>query len=172
MAEDESEFSTFVAERAAALFRSAYFLTAGDRAAAEDLVQDALAAAWVRWDSIRDPGAREPFVRQIMVRAATRRWARQKRRPEAASTSAVEVHPSHEDSVAASWDLVQALSRLSAKQRAVIVLRYYHDLTEAQIADALGCSTGSVKTHASRALKALGLSLEGTPYAPASQELP
>ena len=168
-----AEFSGFVAARSGALYRSAFFLTGGDRLAAQDLVQDALVAAYVRWPSIRDPHAREAFVRQIMVRAATRRWDRARRSREAiAATPPEEPFPGHEDAVASTWDLTRALSRLSPKQRAVIVLRYYHDMSEAQIAEALGCSTGAVKTHASRGLKALGVTLDGTPYAPTSGEGP
>lgn len=169
----EAEFSAFVAARSPALYRSAYFLTGGDRLAAQDLVQDSLAAAYIRWRSIRDPNAHEAFVRKIMVRAATRRWDKLRRTREDIGATPPEVpQPGHEEAVTSTWDLTQALSRLSPKQRAVIVLRYFHDMSEAQIADALGCSTGAVKSHASRGIKALGLTLDGTPYAPTFREGP
>ena len=166
----EAEFSEFVAARSGALYRSAYFLTGGDRLAAQDLLQDSLAAAYARLRSVRDPHAHEAFVRKIMVRAATRRWAWLRRTREDLGTPPEKPEPGHEDAVTSTCDLAEALSHLSPRQRAVIVLRYYHDLTEVQIADALGCSTGAVKTHASRALKALELALEGSPYAPTSGE--
>ena len=167
MTANESEFSAFVSARSSALYRTAYFLTGGDRHAAQDLVQDALADAYARWGSIREPYAREAFVRRIMVRTATRRWNRQQRSREVLEAQPPErLQPGHEDPTAVSVDLAQALGLLSARQRAVMVLRYYDDLSEAQIAEALGCSTGAVKTHATRAIKALSVTFGGTAYAP------
>ena len=166
MTSDEAEFSTFVADRSAALYRTAYFLTGGDQNAARDLVQEALSDAYARWGSIRDVSAREAFVRRIMVRAATRRWKRRQRTAELLTGSVPDrPQPGHDEPVSSSVDLAQALGTLSPRQRAVMVLRYYHDLSEEQIADVLGCSTGAVKTHASRAVKALGAVL-GQDYAP------
>lgn len=169
----DDEFSSFVETRSSALFRTAYFLAAGDRGVAQDLVQDALAGAFVRWGSIRDPQAREAYVRRVMVRAATRRWDRRRRSREVLD-AAVPEQPveGHEGAVDTASDLSQALALLSPRQRAVVVLRYYHDLSEAQIADALGCSPGAVKTHASRALRALGATLGDTDYAPVAKEGP
>jgi RNA polymerase sigma-70 factor (sigma-E family) len=172
MTSNEAEFSAFVADRSAALYRTAYYLTGGDRHAAQDLVQDALGDAYARWGSIRDASAREAFVRRIMVRTATRRWNRRQRTREVLTAQPPDcLQPGHEEATATSVDLAQALGLLSARQRAVIVLRYYDDLNETQIAEALGCSTGAVKTHATRAIKALNATIGGTTYAPTARAL-
>jgi len=162
MGGSEDDFSAFVEARSEALFRTAYFLTGGDRHEAEDLLQDALVDSFARWDTIRDLGAREAFVRRILVRKATRRWRRPNRAEVIAADLPEKVHAGHEESVAATQDFATALARLSPRQRAVVVLRYYLDLSEADIAETLGCSTGAVKTHASRALRALGVALDET----------
>ena len=163
MAATADEFSAFVADTSGSLYRTAYLLTGGDRHDAQDLVQDALVDTYARWETIRDPGSRQAFVRRVMVRKATRRW---RRPPVAEVTTAMlpeSTVTSHDAEVASSVDLTSALTQLSPKQRAVVVLRYYLDLSEADIAEALGCSTGAVKTHASRALKALGIALDPRP---------
>lgn len=154
MARRDDDFVAFVDARSAALLRTARLLTAGDQHAAEDLVQAALEKAYVAWPRIQRKGAQEAYVRSIMTRTAIDRTRQRSRRGELVTDDVPEVavHPvGPEDR-----DTVLALLReLSPRQRAVLVLRYYEDLSEAQIADALGCSTGTVKAHASRALAAL-----------------
>jgi RNA polymerase sigma-70 factor (sigma-E family) len=173
MSARDDEFSIFVGERGPALYRTAYFLMAGDRPAAQDLVQDALADAFARWGAIRDAQAREPYVRRIMVRAATRRWDRRRRSLEVLGADLPEPPvDGHAEDVESASDLARALSRLSPRQRAVVVLRYYHDFSEAQIAEAMSCSRGAVKTHGSRGLRALQADLAETDYAPAVKDKP
>ncbi|MGH3346648.1 MAG: SigE family RNA polymerase sigma factor [Nocardioides sp.] len=148
--DEPAGFEEFVAARRAALHRSAYLLT-GDVHDAEDLVQVALVKAAARWARIADHP--EPYVRRILVRESVTRWRRRRWRelpyetvPDRAA------HPVDSDSVEA---LRRALDRLSARQRAVVVLRYYDDLTERQTADVLGISVGTVKSHARDALTRL-----------------
>ena len=169
MADNVDEFSSFVATRSAALFRTACFLTGGDRHAAQDLVQEALTGTFIRWSNIRDPSASEAYARRIMVRLSTKRWQRRRSAPEILVDHAPETGvPGHEDQANVSYDLMSALAALTPRQRAVVVLRYYEDMTEAQIADALNCSPGTVKSHGSRGLKALMALLDSPDYTPAS----
>ncbi|MDR7254889.1 RNA polymerase sigma-70 factor (sigma-E family) [Nocardioides sp. BE266] len=154
MARRDDDFVAFVDARSAALLRTARLLTAGDQHAAEDLLQTALEKAYVAWPRIQRKHAQEAYVRSIMTRAAIDRTRQRTRRGEVVTDEVPDVpvhHAGPEDR-----DHVFALLRsLSPRQRAVMVLRYYDDLSEAQIAEALGCSTGSVKAHASRALAVL-----------------
>jgi RNA polymerase sigma-70 factor (sigma-E family) len=151
VARRDEDFVAFVDARSAALLRTARLLTAGDQHAAEDLVQTALEKAYVAWPRIQRKAAQESYVRSIMTRAAIDRTRWRSRRGEVVTDEVPEVAtepvgPEDRDAV---WSLLQALS---PRQRAVMVLRYYEDLSEAQIAETLGCSPGTVKAHASRAL--------------------
>jgi RNA polymerase sigma-70 factor (sigma-E family) len=143
----DGEFTRYVEARGGALLRTAVFLCAGDRAAGEDLVQTTLVRAYVAWHRVRDEGARDGYVRRIMVRESWRRPAA----PVSGREQAVQPQRAIEDRL----DLFPLLAALPRQQRAVVVLRYYEDLSEREIADALGCSPGSVKRHASRALATL-----------------
>jgi RNA polymerase sigma-70 factor, ECF subfamily len=151
----EDEFRRFVAARSAALLRTAHLLTGGDRALAEDLLQVALTRTYLAWHRIDDPGAVEAYVRTTLARTAASWWRRRWH-----GERATEVLPEQVDddrTVAlderdAWWRLVRALP---ARQRAVVVLRFYEDLTEAETARALGLSVGTVKSHTARALAAL-----------------
>lgn len=154
MARHDDDFVAFVDARSSALLRTARLLTAGDRHAAEDLVQTALEKAYVAWPRIQRKGAEESYVRSIMTRAAIDRSRRRARRGEVITDEVPEVPtvgggPEDRDAV---WTLLQALS---PQQRAVIVLRYYEDRSETEIAEILGCRPGTVKAHASRALATL-----------------
>ena len=146
---DADDFAEFVAARSGALLRTAYLLT-GDHQEAEDLVQTALIKVVPRWGRLREP---EPYVRRILVNESISRWRRRRWRetsvPEVRDT-ALPAHDVDEQVV-----LRQALARLAPRQRAVIVLRYFDDLTEAQTADALGISVGTVKSQSRDALARL-----------------
>jgi RNA polymerase sigma-70 factor (sigma-E family) len=145
-------FEEFVAARSGALWRSAWLLT-GDPHKAEDLLQTALLKAWRRWSSIAGDGAVEGYVRRTLVTTYTD-WWRRKWRAEVPT----EVLPEHSADVAdlsIRYDVLAALATLTRGQRAVVVLRYFDDLTEQQAADTLGCSVGTVKSQAARALSAL-----------------
>lgn len=147
---DEQDFERFCAARWAALFRTAYLLT-GDRHQAEELLQDSLAATWPKWDGIR-PGGAEAYVRRVMANRAMRVWRRRSRETivEAVPDSLLE-SPSGDDRMDL-WPLIRALPD---RQRAVLVLRFYEDLTEAQTAELLGCAVGTVKSQQHKALRRL-----------------
>lgn len=141
---DREDFEQFVAARSAALLRTAYLLT-GSSVDAEDLVQRALVKAVPAWPRVQDP---EAYVRRILVRENISRWRGRRWRevtvdqvPEVPEVP-TELGASTEDRIV----LTQALARLAPRQRAVIVLRYFEDLTEAQTADLLGISVGTVKS--------------------------
>ncbi len=148
-------FAQFVAVRQRALQRTAVLLT-GDWALAEDLVQTALAKAWPRWERISARDDPEFYVRRVMVNTwAT--WWRRKWRGERASASVPE-GPARSDvaaEVAVRMAVRDALGSLTRRQRAVLVLRVFDDLSEAQVADLLGCPLGTVKSAMSRALARL-----------------
>jgi RNA polymerase sigma-70 factor (sigma-E family) len=147
------QFHAFVVGRSAAHLRTAYLLT-GNRADAEDLLQTALAKTYLAWDRIRDREALDAYVRRTLVTTQTSFWRR--KRPEALYDE-VPDSPGRDDH--ADHDLHDALwtalNRLSRKQRATVVLRYYEDLTEADTAAVLGVSVGTVKSTTSRALATL-----------------
>jgi RNA polymerase sigma-70 factor (sigma-E family) len=148
-------FRQFVQARSPALLRAGWLLT-GDWAAAEDLVQTALAAAWPKWASLDRPDAPELYVRKIMVNTYLR-W-RQRRWNGEIATGQLPDKAAYGDVFAlvdARQSLLAALDRLPARQRAVVVLRYFADQTESQTAAAMGCSVGAVKSHAAKALARL-----------------
>jgi RNA polymerase sigma-70 factor (sigma-E family) len=163
-------FEDFVRYRSAALFRTALLLTGQDRAEAEDLLQGALERAYRRWGRICRAGDPERYVRRILANASTDRWRRLRRRPERElppdATGLVE--SDHAADVVERDFLLRALAGLPPRQRAVLVLRYFCDLPEAEIADALGCSAGTVKSQASRGLARLR-AISETPRAQAQE---
>ncbi len=150
-------FEDFMRARSAALFRTALLLTGQHRAEAEDLLQGALERAYRHWGRICRSGDPERYVRRILANASTDRWRRLGRRPE----HPLPVDPGgpaagdHASDVADRDFLLRALAGLAPRQRAVLVLRYFCDLPEAEIADALGCSVGTVKSQASRGMARL-----------------
>jgi RNA polymerase sigma-70 factor (sigma-E family) len=152
--EARARFGEFVAGRAHALMRLAYLLT-GDRHAAEDLLQSALAKTAARWRSLRheDP---EGYVRTVMLREQVSRWRRLRRFRETPVADAVELAgPDPSEQTALRLAMRGALLRLPPAQRAVLVLRYYEDLDETQVAAALGCSVGTVRSRTHRAVARL-----------------
>jgi RNA polymerase sigma-70 factor (sigma-E family) len=153
-ADKDADFSAYMAARQPALYRTAYLL-AGDHASAEDLLQNAFAKLYLSWDKIRDHGALDGYVRRVMVNENNSLWRRAWKRREHATDTMPEtgVHDTYDDGMGgALWSYVQTLP---PKQRAVIVLRYYEQLSEAEIADVLGISVGTVKSQSSRALAGL-----------------
>ena len=143
-------FEEFVAARRQALLRTAYLLT-GSHEDAEDLVQVALVKAVPHWARIADHP--EPYVRKILARESVSRWRR--RRWRELSTDEIPERPSRAVDLDQREVLRSALLRLAPRQRAVVVLRYYDDLTERQTAEALGIGVGTVKSHARDALARL-----------------
>jgi len=147
VARDVEEYTEFVAARSGALLRTAWLLTGGDEGAGEDLLQEAFAELFVRWNKIDEPAARETYVRRILVRSATRRWRNRARLAE---------HPT---------DQLPDLA-IGGQGDQIVQGMDVWDMSEAQIADTLGCSRGTVKSHASRALQTLERNLRGTIYVP------
>jgi len=144
----EDDVASFVAARWASLVRYGFMLT-GDRAAGEDLVQEALLRCLPAWGRLDPPGV-EGYVRKVMARLA---W-KAHRHPLRMSASPLRAEPVTDDIADASSeqsDLRRALKALPARQRVVLVLRYWQDLSETEIADLLGCRQGTVKSRASRA---------------------
>ena len=148
-------FEEYVATRGRGLWRSAWLLT-GDAQRAEDLVQTALVKCWRRWDQIAADGSVDGYVRRAMVTTYTdwrrRRWSGE------VPTDAIPDDWTADADLAVRQDVLSALAQLPRGQRAVIVLRFYDDLTEVQTAAALGVSVGTVKSQTARAFKALRVS--------------
>ncbi|ADP81661.1 SigE family RNA polymerase sigma factor [Pseudofrankia inefficax] len=161
-ADDERAFEEFMARTARRQLLRAVLLTGGDWASAEDLVQGAFERIYLHWRKIEE-GRQEAYLRRTLVNGATSRWRRLRVRvdevpllvdgewtvdePEAAVDAA--------DRLAQRDGLLRALRALPPRQRAVIVLRYVEDLSEADVAAAMGCSVGSVRSQASRGLARL-----------------
>jgi RNA polymerase sigma-70 factor (sigma-E family) len=150
-------FDEFVGAAATRLLTLAMLLTGGHRAEAEDLLQDVLERAYRRWSRICRCRCPEPYVRKMLVNAAADRRRRLRRRPEEPLIlDLADPLASDQAGQAADRDLLlRALAELAPRQRTVLVLRYFEDLSEAQIAAMLGCSPGTVKSQASRALARL-----------------
>jgi RNA polymerase sigma-70 factor (sigma-E family) len=158
--EPQVTFDGVVAARGQRLQRTAYLLT-GDWALAEDLLQTALARAYPRWRWIEgdDP---EAYVRKILVNTWSSWWRRRWRGevptetlPDRPARSGHSSGDDEYDAVDRRDALESALARLPKRQRAVVVLRYHDDLTEAQVASLLGISVGTVKSQASKAFRSM-----------------
>jgi RNA polymerase sigma-70 factor (sigma-E family) len=150
----DAEFSAYMEARQPSLLRTAYLLT-GDRHTAEDLVQTALAKLYLSWDKVHRRDSVDAYVRRILVNEHNSLWRRGWKKREHASEQLPEGR--HTDAYdegqrGALWEVVQTLP---TRARAVVVLRYYEQLSEAETAAALGISVGTVKSQASRALAAL-----------------
>jgi len=144
---DEQHFHEYVAARHAALTRTAYLLT-GNHHDAEDLVQRSLMKAVPKWSKIR--GNPEAYVRRIMYNDNVSRW---RRHPKGERLVDMPPEVAVADTDVATREAVrQALARLTPKQRTVLVLRYYEDLTEVETAAVLGIGVGTVKSQTRHAL--------------------
>jgi RNA polymerase sigma-70 factor (sigma-E family) len=163
----EAAFEEFVLGRQAALFRLA-FLLSGDRHHAEDLVQGTLERTYQHWRRVAAAANPEAYVRRMLVNAATD-WRRSRRYVVEQSLDGAPEPWSRRDSgteLAETHDVVvRALRNLPVKMRAVLVLRYLEDLSEAETASVLGCSVGTVKSQASRGLARLRAAMELGPGA-------
>ncbi len=156
------DFEQFVADTAETLLRSAY-LIAWDLAEAEDLVQECLLRIARRWPRVRKMEHPAAYARTVLVHLALDEGKRRsRRRTELAPASAVLIETNEDDAavhiigrVEASADLLRALGDLAPRQRVALVLRYFEDLSEAEVATVMGCSLGTVKSTTSRALDRL-----------------
>ncbi|MGE3378393.1 MAG: SigE family RNA polymerase sigma factor [Nocardioides sp.] len=142
-------FEEFVAARSSGLLRTAYLLT-HDHALAEDLLQTSLTRAWFAWSRI--DGNPEAYVRRILVNTYASWWRRKWNGEHPTEELPDRTGSDFTDGAASGQDLWSALARLPRRQRAVIVLRYFEDLTEAETARTLGCSVGTVKSQTSKAM--------------------
>jgi RNA polymerase sigma-70 factor (sigma-E family) len=158
-------FEEFVATRLPAVLRFAGVLTA-DRALAEDVVQEVLIRASRRWDQLDRLDHPELYVRKMVLNEYLS-WRRRSWRllPRGSANEIDDrVTPDHAGQYAEREALLAELGKLPRRQRAVLVLRYYQGLSDAEIADVLGCAPGTVRGYASRALAALRVEL--SPNAP------
>jgi RNA polymerase sigma-70 factor (sigma-E family) len=146
-------FSEFVAARSRSLLRTAYLLT-GDHQRAEDLVQTTLTKVYLRWARVSRMDQPGGYARRILVnQAASRRWWRTSR--ELALTVPDLAADGYDDRVVTSRTVWNAVLALPPRQRAVVVLRYYEDLSEVEIAEVLGMAPGTVKSTAHAANRRL-----------------
>ncbi len=152
----DAEFTEFVHGSWPALYRTAYLLL-GERGEAEDLVQTALAKTYAAWPNVRDVEAAPGYARTVLVNTATSWFRKKSWRNERPTASLPET--AHEPDPSARPAIIVALAQLPPRQRAVIVLRYYEDLSVAQTAHALTCSEGTVKSQTSDALARLRMLL-------------
>jgi RNA polymerase sigma-70 factor (sigma-E family) len=149
-------FSAFAVSRWPGLVRLAFGLT-GDRWLAEDIAQTALARAYVAWRRVSRADDPDAYLRRILVNASHRRFRRHQVTEQPGDPPETPVD-GLADLVGERAALLAALRQLPPRQRAVVVLRYWEDLTDAQIAAALGCSAGTVRSQLSRALAKLRMS--------------
>lgn len=159
MTDRDADFTAYLEARQGRLLRTAYLLT-GDQHQAEDLLQTSLAKLYLAWDRVHDGGSVDAYARRILVNENNSSWRKPWRRRERATDFAAADAPTgtpvrdgYDEGVGdAVWQLVQTLPRRS---RAIVVLRYYEQLTEAETAEVLGIAVGTVKSQTSRAMAAL-----------------
>jgi RNA polymerase sigma-70 factor (sigma-E family) len=150
-----SDFESWLVAREGALQRTAALLTGGDLHAAQDLVQTTLTKLYLAWDRIADRDHVDAYARKVLVNEHRNSWRRAFRRREVVTGEVPDVAVAareYDGTADAVWAFVASLP---PRQRAVIVLRYYEDLTEAQTAQLLGISVGTVKSQAHKAVVAL-----------------
>jgi RNA polymerase sigma-70 factor (sigma-E family) len=161
------DFDRFVADSADGLLRAAYLIT-WDLADAEDLVQECLLKVARRWPRVRKMDHPAAYARTVLVHSALDEGTRRSRRRTELGPSAATLLEAREDEnafrvigqVEASADLMHALEELPPRQRVALVLRYFEDLNEAEVAAHMGCSVGTVKSTTSRALDRLRGAIE------------
>ncbi|MFI5991390.1 SigE family RNA polymerase sigma factor [Streptomyces sp. NPDC051362] len=168
----QESFKEFVASRSSALLKTAVLLSGGDRHTAEDLLQNALIKVAGHWNRVEEP---EAYVRRVLYRQQISRWRLKWPRRELSVAETPEAGTGADTASAAELRLVMrgALARLTTRQRTVLVLRYFEDLPEADVARILGCSVGTVRstTHRSLArLRTLAPELAGLGPAGAEQQ--
>jgi RNA polymerase sigma-70 factor (sigma-E family) len=150
------EFGQFMAGRWAGLVRLAYGLT-GDARLAEDIARAALASAYASWWRVRRANDPDAYVRRILISTSRRRLGRRRaaEQPEGLAQGPEDAGGDPCDVIGERSVLIAALRQLPSRQRAIVVLRYWQDLSDAQVAETLRCSEGTVRSQASRALAKL-----------------
>ena len=166
----DAEFEAWLLAREPALQRTAHLL-AGDVHSAQDLVQETLAKLYLSWERIRDLNSVDAYARRILVNEHRAAWRRPVRRREHVTDELPErpsaADPEYDGRREAVWRFVCSLP---PKQRAVVVLRFYEQLTEVEIAELMGISEGTVKSQSSRALASLRTALPDHPELTADGE--
>lgn len=154
MVQGGDEFAAFVAGVQGGLQRTAWLLT-GSWEEAEDLVASSLAKVWRHWDRVSVANNRDAYARRVLMNVflSSRRRLWRLERPHAAPEPPAADDPS--DSVAMRATIEAALVQLSARQRAAVVLRFFDDMSEAQVADVMGCRVGTVKSTTAKAVARL-----------------
>jgi RNA polymerase sigma-70 factor (sigma-E family) len=154
--ERDDEFRAYVLAHRAALVRTATLLTAGDAHLAEDVVQSTLTRLYASWSLFARAGNREGYARRALVNALMDEHRRPWRRRERAAVDVPETTTVKPDAGSPRTEaLMSALRELPPRMRSAVVYRYFHDLSVAETADALGCSQGTVKSQTARALDRL-----------------
>jgi len=164
----DAEYTEFVAGAWGPLYRTAYLMV-GDQALAEDLVQTALTNTYASWHEVRELAAAHAYARTAVVRSVAS-WFRSRVRLREQLTDNLPETPYAPDHSTRPM-LLDALRQLPPRQRAVVVLRFYEDLSVAQVAQALGCSEGTVKSQTYVALRKLRLVL-GDAVVPSIEGIP
>ncbi|HEY2670406.1 MAG TPA: SigE family RNA polymerase sigma factor [Rugosimonospora sp.] len=167
----EREFRAFVTERSSALLRTAYLL-AGDWATAEDLLQISLTKTYLAWRRLGEIESVESYTRRVLVNTATSWWRRRWHGERPTEVLPDRPEPDRIDERIERDRLWRHVSTLPARQRAVLVLRFYEDLSEAETARLLDISTGTVKSQCARALAALRKRLGEDGIEPAAVPVP
>ena len=147
---DDTAFVAFVDDRSTQLLRMAYLLC-GDQYLAEELVQETLERLYVRWARLHR-GEEMAYARRVLTNLRTDRWRRTRKELVTESGAVAETALPHDDSLSERDLLMRALACLGAREREVVVMRHYCDLSEQAVAECLGISTGTVKSTGSRAL--------------------
>lgn len=155
------EFLQFARGRASLLHQSAYVLC-GDWHLAEDLVQETLVKTYRYWPRVRRADSPDAYVRRILLNQARDRWRRREKAESVARFTVDPAVPDATDDIARRDRVLQALLELPFQQRATVVLRYLEGLSQAETAELLGCTEGTVKSHSSRALATLREFLDRT----------
>jgi RNA polymerase sigma-70 factor (sigma-E family) len=165
---DHDDFEAYVRGRGPALYRLAYLLV-GNPHDAQDLVQEVLGSAGVRWSRVRRADHVDAYLRRALCNAAASSFRRRARRPERLGAPADRAAPLGID-LELRDSLLGLLRQLPRGQREVLVLRYYEQLTEAETAAALGISVGTVKSQASKAAASMRALLTEEPLAGKDRE--
>jgi RNA polymerase sigma-70 factor (sigma-E family) len=158
----DPDFRDYVRTRSRALVRTAYLLT-GNLADAEDLVQSALAKTYVAWDRIEDRGALDGYVRRAIINTHISWWRRRRVQEFPTDELPDQAVADHATSSDLQETMRRAVDRLPQRMRAAVLLRYYDDMTEAEVAEVLGVSLGTVKSTVARAVAKLRIDADLQP---------